>query len=146
MMNVRPIRLAPAVLLALAGLAAPAATLAATGAPTVTLGTFEPLYLSLRPLITLAFVALGISTALLVIWRGIGVVGREAKDSKDDPNDKGGLSYLSALGTILALVVLAIVVLWYGLDIINWAVKLTWTLFSETSPGGTPPPSPSPVA
>ena len=135
----------------LLALALPQIALGANGAPEVSLGRFEGIYLAIRPLATIAFVAMGLWAAMRRLWGTLTSMGNTPKNDNagpygsnayDAPDERRGFgigAILAPIAYIGLIVGVAVFILWFGIDMLNGAMRFVW----EALYGGGGLPSPS---
>lgn len=141
----------------LLALALPQIALGANSAPEVSLGRFEGIYLAIRPLATIAFVAMGLWAAMRRLWGTLTSMGNTPKNDNagpygsniyDAPDERRGFgigAILAPIAYIGLIVGVAVFILWFGIDMLNGAMRFVWEALygGATLVDSTPAPDPS---
>lgn len=141
----------------LLALALPQIALGANGAPEVSLGRFAGIYEAMKPLVTIAFVAMGLWAAMRRLWGTLtsmgntpkndtaGLYGSNAYDAPDERRGFGIGAILAPIAYIGLIVGVAVFILWFGIEMLNGAMRFVWEALygGATLVDATPAPDPS---
>lgn len=98
-------------------------------APQVSLGPFAGVFERVRPLLIVFFVLAGMYVAIALIS---GYIHRAAKvDRNGEMVPMGFMDLVHRLGAVTGTVLLGVLVVTYGIDILNYLLQLIFSVTSE---------------
>lgn len=111
-----------------------AASAIAAEAPQVSLGRFEPAFSAARPFIATVFVLGGLYVIIHHLGTTMVAATRQPRNAETWMSAVRIPHLLSTIFGVAFLVVLAVFVLYVGLDVLNAALKFIWSVASEPGP------------